>query len=333
MPADAHASLADYLAPLPAESRELHTALVAAVGERAASAPRVHALLFVPGRAHPHFEDSEAVFWHAAQQLMLDVDPAEGELPVAWIGYDVASRFSGKREAQGFLITDRRLVVKDQVDGIFGTAAPRQYPLFTGPAGAAAAAAEITESSTAAYDWTFASDLVDTETAQSMTALLAELLVTVLETLARRRIALAPAPETSASLRGRVRELGLDNDVKYPEDAKHAKHFVKLAKKIPCDAGERVLLAVTGSTLMGVYGLVLTDRGVRSKDLGSDPVVTPRERISPEAIRIDPEQPQRVILGPGEVHELPASLDERRAAGLVTLLREWSAGRLTDEVR
>ena len=328
MTADMPQTLDDYRAALAPEQRARHDALLGAVATRAASAPRVHSLLFVPGRRHPEFADSETVLWRAIQQLMMTEQAAEGELPLAWIGYDVASRFSGKREAQGFLITDRRLIVKDQVDGVFGTAEPRQYPLFVNQAGVAGSAAELAETATASYDWEFPKKLLDAGTAQSMSQLLGELLVAVLETLGRLGTALAPAPATAAGLRGRVNELGLGDAAKYPDDAKQAKHFVKIAKKFPLESGERILLALTGATLAGVYGLLLTDRGVRSKDLGKDPVFTATTGIDVAGVRISAENAHQLILAPGEVHELPATLDERGAAAVATLMREWAEGRL-----
>lgn len=326
-------ALDGYLAALDSERRAVHTALVGAVALRASESPRVHDFLFIPGQRHPRFEDSEEVFWRAVRQLML-VEPAgRDEVPVAWIGYDVANRFTGRREAQGFLLTDRRVVVKDQVDGVFGTATPRQFPFFVGQDGIAGSAVEIAGSVVASYDWDAARSLVDGSTERGLGLLLAELLVAILEALTRLRIALAPAPVAAADLRGRVRELGLSDAAKLPDDPRHVKHFAKLQKKLPLESGERVLLAFTGSTLAGVYGLVLTDLGVRSKDLGEYPVFTPAGEIVADAVRIDDRSEHRLLLAPGAAHELPATLSERQAAALATLVREWSEGKIVDGER
>ena len=323
-------TLDGYLASLAAERRAVHAALVGAVALRASASPREHDFLFVPGQRHPRFEDSEEVFWHAVQQLMLAEPAGHDEIPVAWIGYDVANRFSGRREAQGFLLTDRRVVVKDQVDGIFGTAAPRQFPLFVGQGGIAGSAAEIAGNAIASYDWGAARSLVDESTARRLGLLLAELLVAALETLARLRVEFAPAPETAADLRGRVRELGLSEAAKLPDDPRHAKHFAKLQKKLPLGPGERVLVAFTGSTLAGVYGLLLTDLGVRSKDLGEYPVFTPFAELVADAVRIDDDSEHRLLVAPGAAHELPSTLSASQAAALATLVREWSEGKVVD---
>lgn len=332
MPTDPAGSFEQYLAALSDTRARTHAAVTAAIAERAASAPRQQELLFIAGHRHPDYEDGADRFWHAVEQLVLPEPAGADELPLAWIGYDVVNRFTGRREAQGFLLTDRRLVVKDQADGVFGTATTRQYPLFVGSGGIAGSASEIPSSASSSYDWEFARSLIDTDTAPGLGVLLSELLVTAMEALQRAGAELAPAPPTSTGLLGRVRELGLGNAVKLPDDPKHAKHFAKLAKKLPVDAGERILFACTDSTLIGAYGFLLTDRGARSKDLGEDPVFTPTEQFVPEQIRRAPDAAQRILLGAGEAHEIPARFTEQQVAALVELLREWGEGRLHAEV-
>lgn len=329
MTADRTRSLDRYLAALPADRVQIHGTVTAALADRAFAAPREHGMLFIAGREHPEYSDGEDRLWHAVEQLMLREPAGDDELPFAWIGYDAVNRFTGRREAQGFLLTDRRLVVKDQVDGVFGTATPRQHPLFVGSTGTAGAAAEIAASASSSYDWEFARSLIDTGTASELSSLLSELLVVALETLQRVGAELAPEPRTATGLLERVRELGLSNAVKLPEDPQHAKHFAKLAKKLPVDSGERILIACTDSTLLGAYGLLLTDRGVRSKDLGEAPVFTPTERIAPAEIRLAPDSAHRISLGEGAAHEIPTRFTEPQVAALITLLREWAEGQLS----
>ncbi|MBL3687658.1 hypothetical protein D3248_11940 [Leucobacter zeae] len=324
-------SLPQYLETLPETRRARFESLVAAVSSRVEAAPRIHAFLFLPQRQHSHFEDADDAFWETVEQLMLAEPAGTDELPLAWVGYHVANRFTNRRQAQGFLVTDRRLLVQDQLSGLFGASLPRQHPLFIGPAGAAASAAEIVGSATASYDWEFAGPLVDEAAAQHLATALAEILTAVLESLGRAGEAQeAPAAPKAADLHGRLRDLNLAAPAKSPDDPKHAKHFAKLAKKMPLDPGERILVAFTDATLMGVYGLVLTDRGVRSRDLGEAPVSTPRDRIDPAAVRVDPENAQRLLLGAGEAHELPASLDEKRVRALAALISEWAMGDISD---
>lgn len=59
--------------------------------------------------AHPTWDDGENVVWRAVEQLILLAPAGSYELPVMWIGCDAATRLTNKRDAQGFLVTDRRV--------------------------------------------------------------------------------------------------------------------------------------------------------------------------------------------------------------------------------
>jgi len=319
-------SLNDYLDALPGERRSVHSTLTAALGQRLIPGPALEEIVFVPGVAHPVHSDHEDVFWQAVEQLMLADPSGEDELPLAWLGYHVKSRFSGRREAQGFLITDRRLVVKDDVDGIFGKALPRQYPLFSGPGGPAASAAQTAATATGSYNWDFASSLLTEDSTAGLSRLLADAVHTVLELLPPLGAAVPQDLPVTTDLRGRVRELGLADAVKYDDDPKQAKHFAKAAKKLPLEPGERLLAAFTSATLMGVYGLLITEKRLLSRDLGEDPVSTAREGIVRDQLRLSPENDKQLIVAPGTVHQLPEGLSPEQRQALVTLVGEYAEG-------
>lgn len=328
-------SLTDYVRDLSPERREPFLTLTGQVARRVAAntdavnpdAPEpVTALTFIPGMPHPVFSDSDAVIWAAATQLGLDTS---GELPLAFLGYDVQTRISGRRESQGFLVTDRRLIVKDDVDGIFGKAAARQYPLFVGPTGIAASAAQIGAEAARSYNWDGASSLLEPTQIARLTQTLVSILTVVLEGLDGLGVAQPSAPVTATDLRGRVRELGLASVVKYDDDPKERKHFAKLAKKMPLEAGERVIAAFTASTIAGPYGLVLTSLGIRSRDLGEAPVFTPMSLVDPDQVRLSGATANQLIVAPGQVHELPSSLTPVQAAALEQLVTEWARGELS----
>lgn len=321
-------SLSAYLDALPGDRRGIHSTLSAALRQRLAHEPGLDELVFIPGEPHPVHSDHEEVFWQATEQLMLSNPSGEDELPLAWLGYHVKSRFSGRREAQGFLVTDRRLVVKDDVDGIFGKALPRQYPLFTGPGGAAASAAGTAAAATESYNWEYASGLLDEDRAAGLSRLLAEALHAVLELLPPLGATVPQAPITTTDLRGRVKELGLGDVVKYDDDPKQAKHFAKAAKKLPLAPGERLLAAFTSATLMGVYGLLITDRRLLSRDLGEEPVSTDRAAIDSDTLRLSPDNDRQIIAAAGAVHQLPEGLSAEQRQALVALLREYAEERV-----
>ena len=317
-------SLDLYLASLPQQRRDVFDLLTAKASILAAKRSDIQDFLFVPGVAHPTWEDSANVVWRAIEQLMLVTPAGSDELPIMWIGYDVATRLTNKRDAQGFLITDRRVVVKDSTDLIFGKAEERQYPLYAGPHGIAGSASTIASAAIDSYDWRGAGSLVDEEDAEWFSQTLISVITMTLETLNSTGAELAAAPATASDLRGRVRELGLGSDVKYADDKKQAKHFIKFAKKMPLDPGEQTLASFSDSTLAGVYGLMLTDRNLRSRDLMEDPVCTPKDRVEPAEIRVSPENAHKIIVAAGEVHDVPSHMREHEVAALVTLIREWA---------
>lgn len=318
-----------YASSLSPQRAAVFAMLTAQAAELAAQKPDIQDFVFVPGHKHPTWDDSAGVLWRAVEQMMLVSPAEEDELPVIWVGYDVASRFNNRREAQGFLVTDRRLIVKDSVDLVFGRGEARQYPLYVGPDGIAGSASAIASAAIDSYDWDSAGSLVDEEDAEWFSQLLVAAITLTLRTLESTGAAIAGAPATASDIRGRVKELGLSAAVKYADDKKHAKHFAKFAKKMPLDAGEQILACFSASTLAGPYGLMLTDRHLRSRDLGEDPVSTPRSHIEAEAVRVNPENRSQIIAAIGEVHDFPSHLSEREALALVTLIREWAENRVS----
>lgn len=321
-------SLDLYLSSLPQQRRDLFDLLTAQASVLAAKRPDIQDFLFVPGVPHPSWEDSASVLWRAIEQMMLVAPAGSDELPVMWIGYDVATRLTNKRDAQGFLITDRRVVVKDSTDLIFGKAEERQYPLYVGPHGIAGSSSAITSAAIDSYDWQGAGSLVDQEDAEWFSQTLISVITMTLETLGSTGVEVAEEPVTASDIRGRVKELGLGSDVKYADDKKQVKHFAKFAKKMPLDPGEQILASFSDSTLAGVYGLMLTDQHVRSRDLMEDPVCTSRNRVSSSEVRVSPENAHKIIVAAGEVHDVPSHMREHEVAALATLIREWADARI-----
>lgn len=318
-------TLERYALSLTPPRRDLLTLLTARASGLAAEQIDIQNFVFVPGHEHPTWEDSDAVLWRAVEQMMLVSPAGDDELPIIWIGYDVATRFTSKRESQGFLVTDRRLIVKDTVDLVYSKGEERRYPLYVGPTGIAGSASTIASAAIESYDWEGAASLVDVEDAEWFSQLLVSAITMTLETLTSTGAEVTDEPPPSSSdIRGRVKELGLGSAVKYFDDKKHAKHFSKFAKKMPLDEGEQVLASFSDGTLAGVYGLMITDRNVRSRDLMEEPVCTLRSQVDAAAVRVSPESMYKIIVAAGEVHDVPSRLSENETTALVTLIREWA---------
>lgn len=322
-------NLSQYVRELPGGQRGRYLTLTARLAQRLGSEGAAVDFRFLPGQPHPSYPDSDEVMWAATTELMLGDAETSDELPLAFLGYHVKTRISGRRESQGFLVTDRRLIVKDDVDGIFGTAVARQYPLYIGPTGIAASAAETATTAASHFDWKGAAALIDPPLAAALTQDLVTVVAVVLEGLGDLGVAPPAAPATATDFRGRVRELGLTGVMKYDDDPKERKHFAKLAKKLPMDAGERVTGALTASTIAGPYGLVITDTGLRSRDLGGAPVVTPRADVDPDLVSLSGPKATQLVVAPGQVHELPSHLTPVQLAAVEQLIQEWARGEIS----
>ncbi len=316
-------SLDAYLDGCSPERRDLFSRLNAMAAGLADRAEDLNDFVFVPGRPHPSWDDADAVFWLAVEQLMMPNLAAPDELPVLWVGYHVKDRLTRGREAQGFLLTSHRLIVKDSVDLVFTKGIARQYPLYEALVPSALISSVMED-----YDWDTAGSLVDQEDADWIEQLLVDAVTSTVQILESHGHTLAAEPEATTNLRERVAELGLSENVKYADDSRHAKHFAKLLKKIALDPGEQVLAAFSDATLFGAYGLVLTDRALRSKDLGDDAISTPRADIDAPSVRLGSDSSHKIEVAGGQAHVVPAHLGPKQVEALLILVREWTVGQI-----
>ncbi|GAA5228838.1 hypothetical protein [Paeniglutamicibacter antarcticus] len=219
--------------------------------------------------------------------------------------------------------------MKDDCDGVFGKATARSYPLYLGTDGPRETAAVISAKASDSYSWTFAKGLVNEGMSSALAGRVGTSVAAVLKILHELGAPLGHEPKVAGDLRGRIAELGLSAMVKYPEDPKQRKHFAKLAKKIQLEDNEKTLATFTDATFLGVYGLILTSRAVRSRDLGEDPVLTPWESVEPMNVAPNAANGKQLMVAPGAVHELPQSLTLLQVEAVADLVREFAAGSVT----
>lgn len=282
-------------------------------------------VLFVPRASGHVYSDVADAFWRTATSILGE---DRDELPVLFFGGEAMNRFTRSREAIGVLITDRSVLVRDEPSGVFGKAVPREVPLYRGPDGDAASAVAIARAATATLGWDWIGQVLTgpmrADALQAVAAAITEVLARVGTT---DGVAALPTEFVTASdVRGRVAELGLGSAAKYVDDAAQRKHFAKLAKVVPLQAGEQIAVTFTAATLAGAYGLVLTNNALRSRDLMEPAVETAWAGVVPEAIRLEKDA---LIVAPGQVHTVPSHLGETEREGLVTLLREVAVGAVT----
>ncbi len=119
--------------------------------------------------------------------------------------------------------------------------------------------------------------------------------------------------EKSTTLIGRIIDLGLQKEysLKLGTDRNNEKHLKKVRTQFNINKNESIILTITDSTLAGIYGLVITDTYIYSKDIMEKPIFTKRNNIVlsypfsiiKNSIRLDEEV----------IHTLPNSLDDIEA--------------------
>lgn len=292
-----------------------------------------------PGMVTTHYPDSDS------------------EIPLLFIGFHQASRFGSNREPWGLFLTDAAAYAS--VD-LYGGKAPRRYAhpsLDAASAGWASTFAEklvadfdpkgiaqFVKLSTATPDY----DSVDNPEHRALVAIsspeqMAETIRAAL-TLALDALAAAPGslrhvdaasgeePEPQAerapepvALSRRILELGLSEYIKLGTDARQAKHFKKFAAKLGMPSEEKILFSFSDSTFAGIYGLVVTDRAIWSRDLMEDPVSQPLD-AGGDIVSNDKEH--TLVIGEGPVHHIGEFVPERLMPSVAALLDECLKGRI-----
>lgn len=280
--------------------------------------------VFPAARTRHPFDDAREVLFHAAGQLAPRC-PSTGEFPLLFIGYSALNRVTRSREAIGFLLTQRAIHVRETPSGVLGRDAPRVVVLFLGEEGIPVATRAIVDSATSRFDWEWAEDLADDGVRRAATQALVDAVATTLAAADHLDLGIPATAPTTTNARERVAELGIGGLVRFATDAEHAKHLRRLAKKLDLQDDETLLLAVSDATLMGPYGLAVTDRAVHSRDLMEAPARTGRTGLDPLGTVV---ADHRVQLSDGASHVIPSHLDDRQQSRLQRFLREYLDGGL-----
>lgn len=330
----------DYLRDIPAAHRAATNTIVANLSVWANNlAAELQPVVFLPGQTdHPVFDDAARVFEDAAEQLVLADAPRPNEVPLLFVGYHAMNRFTRKRQALGFLVTDQRIVVQDKFAGVFGRELPNYRMLPVTSVDPVASSHALISSVASAFDWADLVKLVGNDSPEGhspefrLTQLLVDAVTSVVQLSQALGLAVVGEPgeeaaenSTASELVPRLAELGIRSDVLLADDPRLAKMLKKFGPKIGLGDGENIAFASLDKTFAGVYGIVVTDVAVRSCDLMEKPVVSLRSAIDPASIKLD-EKAKAIIAEPGVAHILVSHLSADVKNGIVTALRELIAG-------
>ncbi|MDR2716115.1 MAG: hypothetical protein LBB46_05170 [Coriobacteriaceae bacterium] len=292
---------------------------------------------------HPWSDNSEQFF--KAWFDLIRAHYAEGlsEAPLLFVGFHLKARFGSSRNSWGMFLTDCALYVSVS---LYGDEPPRRYAYSAAdqaqPGWAGAFASRVLAdfdpdgieqlvklsnepSNYDGLDNPAGINFASVTTPGQMAGVIRSEIILTLEALAGFRAGLGQpdAAETGpVPLTRRVMELGLAGHVRLGTDQHHAKHFKKLAEKLNMGEAEEIVFTLSDATFAGVYGLAVTNRAIRSRDLMESAVVQP---LAPAEI-FSNDKKRTLAIGKGPVHHIGETVPERLMPAVVTLLNEYLNG-------
>ncbi len=293
-------SLREYLEALSEDRRATFARLRALV--RGVDVPSSNdSFVFIAGQAgHPVFDDAEAVFWKAAEQLYLSEAVSDGELPLVYWGFHSIDLL-GRRRANGVLITDRTVYLDDvgreSSQRAIATVDPAAIRVVDG-------ALEVAGST---IDLAQISHLAEGSCAEDAAAYLTEVILA----LQAVEEAEARVDDEQQSVESLVLASRLSSDFLIPSRSKDVKGLAKLASKWKLPADETLLVSLSSATFVGVYGIAVTNRALYSKDLMEDLQRTPLESV--DGFAWDSDEKKFRVSGDHLAPSLPSITDDNRA--------------------
>ncbi|MFG6445922.1 hypothetical protein ACFXP7_11450 [Microbacterium sp. P06] len=291
--------LSAYLERLPEGRRDVFDRMAAEVA--AVPVPESNgSFVFLAGQTdHPEYDDAEAVFWRAVEQLHLREARTDGELPLVYWGFHSIDLL-GRRQSNGVLVTDRTVYLDD-----VGRDTAR-FEVETLDAAAIGLVGDALDVDGARIDLAQVASLLGDTSAVDAAAYLSAV-VAVVKSAAEVE---APAVETE-TVEQLILSSRLSSDFLLPSRPKDAKGLAKLASKWKLPADEPLLVSLSSATFAGVYGIAVTHRAVYSRDLMEDVHRTPLERA--DGFTWEPEAKGFRIAADHLAPSLPAITDENRA--------------------
>lgn len=265
------------------------------------------------------WEDVSEVYNKAIEHyLPLD----KHEIPVLFVGANAQNRITRKDHATGFLLTDHMIYVREA--SMFSDYLPVKYPYPT----STIEAIGILEKAVKSFDWEYLETILSSDLKIELIQLMREAITDILTMKEAFKIAHSESFK-SKDVEGRITELGLRNSscIKKGTDEKQKKHFQKVIKKFQIPSNEEILLAVTDSTIVGPYGLVITDKSIYSKDTLEKPKATDRNKLEKDyPVKIIEDS---IILGTNIAHILPSYLSATEKESVKTILQEFIHGEIS----
>ena len=222
----------------------------------------VQRVLSVADVKHPIYEDSQEVLQLAQKQIVAPLGAMPNEEVYAFIGVHSKSVLSGKRDSVGFVITNFRVLTQTDVS-VISTPKKANSHLFTNKDNPDDLASELWQNFI-----TKVGETIPKEYAAMLEIPLKTVLTIVLLQL-KTEGQLPDEIKKATDLKGRIKQLGIEDQLKFY--AENEKKYKKFANKHKI---EGILLGSLAAPLLfgGLYGFVLTNEGLISRDLMEEAV-------------------------------------------------------------
>jgi hypothetical protein len=272
----------------------------------------VQEILFVETDAHPVWSDNTEILETANRQILEPSGALPDEHILAYIGVHAQTILTGKRDSVGFLITNFRTLTQTDYS-VIGTAKTADILPFT---------TKISASKTVAHLWEqFITKNILTipeEQLAAMRTALQNVLQIVIPNLQQLNI-LPQEILKSGNISERITELGLQSTLKtYSQDEKKLRKFEEKYNVADIRFG-----IVDKPLFGGVYGLVISGKGITSRDLMEESFTSSWQEIAENpAVAGDKND---VILAGGKTHIVPSHSSEY-VPQLIILINELATG-------
>ncbi|QXZ09812.1 hypothetical protein KUF54_00600 [Comamonas sp. Y33R10-2] len=267
----------NYISELPLTTQQHAQALRSLVDSLATSAEPVlsHSIFLPDQQNHAQYEDAPEVFEKAYVQLLLPKPLVGEEVPLLFLGYHIATRFTGNRLSQGFLLTDQAVYLQDDFSVLSQAPLPRAFAL---PGSAQDVPSFVQQLGKQFQTWKDWAKLENSDVATQQQQVLSFLQTVIAAVLnyhqshaTLRRIEAKPIDVAQF-----VSQHGISGNLLAGNVAGDAKKLGKVSAKFRIPDGETLHLALVDFPLFGgPYGTALTGKAIYSKDLMEDPLRIP----------------------------------------------------------
>lgn len=275
----------------------------------------IQEVLFVPIDAHPVWEDNDDILELADKQILQPAGPRPEEEILAYIGMHAKTIITGKRDSVGFLVTNLRILTQIDFPGIFFSGEIAKSTWFIQEQSADDVLPVVWE------DFIGRNKLpIPAESLSAMQSAITNVVKIVLPQL-QNSGSLPYEIVKANNIKDRLKELALQPVLKtFEQEEKKLKKFAEKNNVSGIRFG-----TVDKPLFGGVYGFVITEAGIVSRNLMEDIVVSSWKDILKDPATVGEKRDH--ILAGGKTHIVPPHHKEFVSA-IIILVNEIASGEI-----